>query len=64
MHREHPSGFCERSRVDRLVWYQPRPDMTTAIAHEKRLKRWRRAWKIALIEVDTPEWRDLYLDFA
>ena len=60
VHREHAGGFCARHRVDRLVWYQPQPDMLTAIGHEKRLKRWRRAWKIALIEAGNPEWRDLY----
>jgi putative endonuclease len=32
----------------------------TKIAHEKRLKRWRRDWKFALIERGNPEWRDLY----
>jgi predicted GIY-YIG superfamily endonuclease len=35
-------------------------DIIFCIAHEKRLKRWRRAWKFALIEQGNPEWRDLY----
>jgi putative endonuclease len=59
MHRRHPSAFCARHRVDRLVWYEPQPDMNTAIRQEKRLKRWRRAWKIALIEAGNRQWRDL-----
>lgn len=33
--------------------------MSEAIAREKRIKRWRRAWKLALIEAQNPEWRDL-----
>lgn len=60
VHREHPSGFCAHYRVDRLVWHEPQTDMIAAIAFEKRLKRWRRAWKIALIEKQNPDWRDLY----
>jgi putative endonuclease len=36
--------------------------MTTAIAREKEIKKWRRAWKLALIERDNPQWRDLYED--
>ena len=60
IHRERPSGFCARHRVNRLVWYQPQSDMVAAIGHEKRLKRWHRAWKIELIEAGNPEWRDLY----
>ena len=59
-HREHPAGFCARYRGDRLVWYEPQPDMIAAITVEKRLKRWRRAWKIALIERINPDWRDLH----
>lgn len=38
--------------------------MATAIAREKQLKRWHRAWKIALIEKDNPGWRDLALDMG
>lgn len=64
VHREHPSGFCARYRVKRLVWYEPKPDMHTAIRREKRLKDWRREWKIALIERDNPDWQDLYPGLA
>ncbi|GHD62689.1 endonuclease [Thalassobaculum fulvum] len=59
-HREHPSGFCARYRVDRLVWYQPLPDMPTAIRREKRLKDWPRSYKLSLIEEANPDWQDLY----
>jgi putative endonuclease len=34
--------------------------MREAIAREKTIKRWRRAWKLALVEADNPQWRDLY----
>ena len=64
MHREQPQGFCARYQIDRLVWYEPQPDMIAAIACEKRLKRWRRAWKTALIERANPDWRDLFADLA
>jgi putative endonuclease len=62
MHRTRPSGFCARYAVTRLVWFGPYTDMTVAIAMEKRIKRWRRQWKIELIEQSNPAWRDLYCD--
>ena len=46
--------------VERLVWYQEYPDIRDAIDEEKRIKRWRRAWKLKLIEGFNPAWRDLY----
>ena len=52
-------GFSETYGCKRLVWYEDQPDMLQAIAREKRIKRWRRAWKLALIEADNPHWRDL-----
>jgi putative endonuclease len=64
VHREQPSGFCARYRVDQLVWFEPHPDMPAAILRETRLKGWRRAWKIALIEQANPQWRDLYPDLT
>ncbi|GHD55495.1 endonuclease [Thalassobaculum fulvum] len=64
VHREQPSGFCARYRVDRLVWFEPHLDMAAAILRETRLKGWRRAWKIALIEQANPDWRDLYPDLV
>ena len=53
------SDFCARYGLDRLVWAEPGEDIALCIAHEKRLKRWQRDWKIALIERANPEWRDL-----
>ena len=57
-------GFTCRYRVHRLVWFELHDDMTEAIAREKRVKRWKRAWKVRLIEKANPEWRDLWGDIA
>ena len=53
-------GFTRQYRVHRLVWYEPHPSMEAAITRERRLKKWRRAWKINLIQHANPSWRDLY----
>jgi len=54
------STFVRRHRLFRLVHAAPFATALEAIAHEKRLKKWPRHWKIRLIERDNPEWRDLY----
>ncbi|MFT3810961.1 MAG: GIY-YIG nuclease family protein [Micropepsaceae bacterium] len=53
-------GFTSKHGVDRLVWYQPFDLIDDAIAHEKRVKRWARKWKLELIEKMNPRWADLY----
>ena len=53
-------GFTTKYGVDRLVWFEAYDDPTNAIAREKALKKWRRDWKIRLIEEQNPEWVDLY----
>ncbi len=53
-------GFTARYGVDRLVWFEFYDDPKTAISREKELKKWRRDWKIALIEEANPDWDDLY----
>jgi putative endonuclease len=53
-------GFTEKYGVKRLVWYRLHDSMIEAIADEKRLKKYPRAWKINLIEAMNPEWFDLY----
>ena len=53
-------GFTSRYDVRRLVWFEVYDDPTTAIEREKEIKKWRRAWKIALIEKENSEWKDLY----
>jgi putative endonuclease len=54
------AGFSARYGVDRLVWYETYDRVDEAIAREKAIKKWRRAWKIRLIEEMNAEWRDLY----
>lgn len=52
-------GFSARYGVDRLVWYELYDRIDEAIAREKAMKKWRRAWKVALIEEANPTWTDL-----
>ncbi len=54
------SGFTAKYGVGRLVWFKADADPTAAIAREKALKKWRRDWKIRLIEEQNPEWFDLF----
>jgi len=60
-HEGRHDGFTKRYNLHHLVWYRPYGDIRDAIDFEKRLKRWRRDWKIRLIEEDNPHWDDLYL---
>ncbi|MCY4436395.1 MAG: GIY-YIG nuclease family protein [Chloroflexi bacterium] len=53
-------GFTKDYGVHRLVWYEVHETMESAIAREKALKKWNRAWKIELIEKTNPKWTDLY----
>ena len=54
-------GFTKRYNVHRLVWYEIHESMESAITREKRIKEWKRAWKLELIEGANPEWEDLYI---
>ncbi|TWT20191.1 GIY-YIG nuclease family protein [Luteimonas marina] len=64
-HREHiVDGFTKRYGVARLVWYEMHATMESAILHEKRIKKWRRAWKAQLIDEKNPSWRDLWPDIT
>src|SRR5687767_11591307 len=53
-------GFPKRYRVDRLVHAGEFADINEAIAREKAMKKWQRAWKLELIERDNPQWLDLF----
>ena len=55
-------GFTTRYGVDKLVYWERFERIEDAIAQEKRLKAWKRRWKIELIEKHNPQWRDLYDD--
>ena len=53
-------GFTKKYRVHILVWYETTTDIEVAIQREKQMKKWRRQWKINLIEEENPNWCDLY----
>jgi putative endonuclease len=52
-------GFSKTYGCKTLVWYETHLTMLEAIRREKLIKRWRRAWKLKLIEAENPTWRDL-----
>ena len=54
------AGFSRRYGVKALVWFEAHDDAVAAITREKQLKKWKRAWKIDLIESMNPYWNDLY----
>ena len=59
-HREGSSrGFTSEYHVNRLVWLEHFEGIESAIAREKQIKKWRREWKVNLIEAGNPEWADL-----
>ncbi len=55
-------GFTKKYAVHRLVYYERHFSAESAIRREKRLKEWRRQWKVDLIEKTNPKWVDLYDD--
>ncbi|MDP3671782.1 MAG: GIY-YIG nuclease family protein [Telluria sp.] len=62
-HREGVAdGFTKKHGIKLLVWFEIHSDIIAAITREKQLKKWRRSWKIALIQKGNPGWRDLYQD--
>src|SRR3954447_25375163 len=61
---EHKSkamdGFTAKYGADQLVWFETHDGVGATISREKEIKKWRREWKIALIEPDNPDWLDLW----
>ena len=57
-------GFTRKYGVDKLVYFEQYASILEARARERRLKRWQRAWKLALIEKMNPQWRDLAGELA
>jgi putative endonuclease len=53
-------GFTKLYGIHQLVWYEMHETMESAITREKKLKNWKRAWKLELIEQSNPDWKDLY----
>ena len=64
---EHKSGmiegFTKKYSINKLVYFESTADVNETILREKRLKKWKRQWKIDLIEKANPDWRDLSVDF-
>ena len=61
-HREgRGSTFTRKYNVKRLVWYEPHETREAAKMREYRIKAWKRAWKVRLIEEHNPNWDDLYM---
>jgi len=59
---ELAEGFTKKYSIHNLVYFEITESVESAIAREKQLKKWNRAWKIRLIEKTNPEWRDLYME--
>ncbi|AQR62733.1 excinuclease ABC subunit C [Brevundimonas sp. LM2] len=57
-------GYTRERGIYQLVWYERHQYVDQAILREKRIKRWRRPWKFALVETDNPRWLDLYGGFV
>ncbi len=55
-------GFSKRYGCMTLVWCEHYPNLHDARAREAQMKRWKRAWKIELIEKNNPDWRDIWAD--
>jgi putative endonuclease len=53
-------SFTSKYNITHLVWFEIYDDPISAISREKELKKWRRAWKVQLIEAKNPQWNDLY----
>jgi putative endonuclease len=53
-------GFTKKYGVHMLVWYEFHESMDSAIQREKKIKKWNRNWKLALIEQSNPQWQDLF----
>jgi len=62
-HKYHVvNGFSKKYNLNKLIYFEMHESMNDAIAREKQLKKWNRAWKIKLIETINPEWLDLSKD--
>ncbi|MEW6531335.1 MAG: GIY-YIG nuclease family protein [Thermodesulfobacteriota bacterium] len=60
-HRQNlVDGFTKKYRVKELVYFEVHDTAESAITGEKQIKKWRRAWKVRLIEESNPDWKDLY----
>lgn len=57
-------GFTRQHGCKLLVWYEAYEDLDAARLRELQMKKWKRAWKIELIERSNPQWKDLWPEIA
>lgn len=55
-------GFTKKYNCHHLVYYEQTNEVMAALEREKQIKKWKRQWKLELIEKQNPEWKDLYND--
>ena len=62
-HRDHArDGFTAKYGCTMLVWYEVHESRDEAFRRERRIKEWRRSWKLMLVEAANSDWRDLFLE--
>lgn len=57
---DQAEGFTQKYAVHDLVYFEAHENMLSAIQREKQIKKWRRVWKIEMIEASNPNWTDLW----
>lgn len=57
-------GFTEKYDVNMLVYFETTENAYSGATRERQLKKWKREWKIQLIEENNPEWKDLYQEIS
>jgi len=60
--KENKNSFTAKYNIDKLVYYEEYQYIQDAIEREKQMKKWKREWKIKLIEKENSAWRDLFVD--
>ena len=64
-HRTHiRPGFTDKYNCEQLVWYEIHESRESAFARERRIKKWKREWKVKLVEEMNPGWQDLFEQIA
>lgn len=63
-HQSQVRGFTAKHGCTMLVWHEQHDTRESALIRERRIKEWRRSWKLMLIEESNPDWRDLSLEFV
>jgi len=57
-------GFSKKYKIHHLVYFEVCEDVRAVIQREKNIKKWKRQWKIELIEKNNPDWKDLYCEIV